>query len=295
MAPTSRANSTRRRGCAAQSSKSAGAASVATPSTRASPAAAQTASAPPVPKPATQTPATSGRASSRSTAEVRSASHPPNEKSPGEAPHPRKAKLKHGPALGGAQAIGQRRQGDVGERGPADDLREAVAQHQAGPQHASRSAAGPGARTARSAANRSGPAVAPRRSTSAGLGRPLTLPQPVATVARLGQGVRPEADEAFGFQQLAEQLRRPPRQARRRRRRPGCACRPGSGCARSGSVVPRRQYGRKRAMGMAQRAIPIVTKLEKHRSAAVAPGGTSPGWPTCGCLAGSRQVVQRPN
>ena len=92
------------------------------------------------------------------------------------------------------------------------------------------------------AARAARPWLRPRRwssSTPAAAAGPARRPgQAVAAVARLGQRVGPEADERLGLHELG---RRPPRRRRRccrGRRRPACACRPRSGCARTSSAAP---------------------------------------------------------
>ena len=90
MTPISRAWSRKRRGWAAQSSKSARAESAATPRTRSSSPAAQIASEPPVLAPISHTPPTPSWSRRWPTVARRSASQPPSEKSPSESPVPRK-------------------------------------------------------------------------------------------------------------------------------------------------------------------------------------------------------------
>ena len=132
MMPTSRACSSRRLGCEAQSSKSAGAPSVATPRTSGSAAAAQRASAPPVPKPASHTPRDAlvvpqvadrgarGRRASR-----RARSCPPSRRTRG-----RPAPWPASPSRG--QPVGQLRERRRRHGGGADVARVAVGQHDGG-------------------------------------------------------------------------------------------------------------------------------------------------------------------
>ena len=90
MMVVSRAYSSNRRGCVAQSSKSACAPIAATPRISVSMAAAQSAIEPPLPKPPAQTSRTSGMARRNAQAASMSSRQPCMEKFPSESPHPRK-------------------------------------------------------------------------------------------------------------------------------------------------------------------------------------------------------------
>src|SRR5438105_4956079 len=94
MSPIARASASSRSGCSAHSENDAGAASVATPRTRSSSAARMIDSDPPVLDPASHTPPTSLRSDITVTAWLRSDSQPSSEKSPSEAPVPRKLKVR---------------------------------------------------------------------------------------------------------------------------------------------------------------------------------------------------------
>ena len=94
MIPIARASASSRSGCRAHSENDAGAARVATPRTRSSSAATRIDSDPPVLDPASHTPPMSLRSDIQSMAWVRSDIQPSREKSPSEAPVPRKLKAR---------------------------------------------------------------------------------------------------------------------------------------------------------------------------------------------------------
>ena len=89
ISPTSRPCSSSRRGWPAQSSKSPGDPTTATPRTRSSSAATDTASAPPVPNPASQMPSGRTAPATWEMALAMSSSHPAAENWPSDSAQPR--------------------------------------------------------------------------------------------------------------------------------------------------------------------------------------------------------------
>ena len=203
-----------------------------------------------------------------------------DEKSPSDAPVPRKLKVNTTQPASSRQPVRQLRVGLPGDRRPAALGREAVAHDQSvapEPLGGRRSTAGPGSRPASGRSNR-WCALRPRHGTGTPQWPALRRPRsagPVAPVAGLGQQVGPEGGEL---------LRRPA--ARRAGTRAGCcrgrgpagsACPPATGCARSVRSVGchGRGHGYPAQVRGRRGAPPRIDHCWKGRRLRFLPGGTT--------------------
>ena len=207
MAPISRACSRKRRGCAAQSSKSARGLSNAAPRTRGSSAATQVAIEPPVLVPTSQIPVGVASPMRWSIAARRSSTQPCSEKSPSLVPQPRKLNViaaqpsslaMRSISSGNVPALWRASSGPIGK-----------------PWHRITPGSGPwrpaGARQVAGELEVAGAELAVHAVlTLAACGarrRHARLGQRVAAVARLGQRVGPEAQTGLGGDDLVDDRR----------------------------------------------------------------------------------------
>ena len=236
MAPISRACSRNRRGCAAQSSKSARGLSSAAPRTRGSSAATQVAIEPPVLVPTSQIPVGLASAMRWSIAARRSSTQPCSEKSPSLVPQPRNVNVIA--TQPSSLAIRSISSGNVPPlwRASSGPIGKPVAQDQPGQRAVT-------ARRARQVARQdevagSELAVHARRGSGPWFALATDAPGPgqrVPAVAGLDQACRARST---GRSRLARSRRSRPRRPTCRGRRPAaCACHRGTGCARNATAA----------------------------------------------------------